>query len=99
MRYIDNISQIRNFQFDFNIEIKINSTYGEFNEELNMTKNDESNMTLYGWTLYDWWNFSSETIDDGCNETNMTSYGENLGVKDYEIVDFYDRNATVSDFS
>ena len=50
-----------------------------------MTMSDESNMT---------W----ETIDDGFNETNMTSNGENLGVEDYEIVDFYDRNTTVSYF-
>ena len=75
-------------------------TYGEFYEDLNMTMSDESNITLS-----EWWNLTTlwETIDDEGSEffddPNMTSYGENLGVQDYEIVDFYDRNTTVSDFS
>ena len=67
------------FQFYFNIEIKVNSTYGESYEDLNLTMSDESNMRFYdgaNMTLYD--------------ESNMTFY---------EIVDFYDRNTTVSDFS
>ena len=32
------------------------------------------------------------------SELNLTSYSENLEVQGYEIVDFYDRNTTVSDF-
>ena len=55
-----------------------------------MTFDDESNMALY-----EWWN-TWETIDYEWNETNMTSYGENVGFQDYAIVDFYDRNTTVS---
>ena len=58
-----------------------------------MTFDDESNMALY-----EWWN-TWEIIDYEWNGTNMTSYGENLGVQDYEIVDFYDQNTTVSNFS
>ena len=55
-----------------------------------MTFDDESNMALY-----EWWN-TWETIDYEWNETNMTSYGENVEFQDYAIVDFYDRNTTVS---
>ena len=84
--------------------------YDEFNmtfyDESNMTFYDESNMTFYddsNKALYEWWNtlgkHMMESIDDIWNETNMTSYGEDLEVQDYEIVDFYDRNTTVSDFS
>ena len=35
------------------------------------------------------------------DDSNMTFYdesNENLGVQDYEIVDFYDQNTTVSNF-
>ena len=62
-----------------------------------MTFYDESNMALH-----EWWNTlvddMVDSIDNGWNETNMTSYGENLDVEDYKIVDFYDRNTTVSYF-
>ena len=54
-------------------------------------------------TLSEWWNTTSwETIGYDWNEffdnPNMRSYGENLGVQDYEIVDFDERNTTVSYF-
>ena len=54
-------------------------------------------------TLSEWWNTTSwKTIDYDLNEffdnPNMRSYGENLGVQDYDIVDFYDKNTTVSYF-
>ena len=67
-----------------------------------MIFDDESNKKLYDdldMTSYEWWNTVWETIDYEWNETNMTSYGENLGVQGYEIVDFYDQNTTVSNFS
>ena len=35
------------FQFYFNIEIKVNSTYGESYEDMNLTLSDESNMRFY----------------------------------------------------
>ena len=58
-----------------------------------MTFDDESNKTLYDdsdMTSYEWWN-TWETIDYEWNETHgMTSYGD-LGVPDYEIIDFYDQ--------
>ena len=66
-----------------------------------MTMSDESEITLCEWlNLTPLW----ETIDERWkqlmneffDDPNMTSYGENLGV--YEIVDFYDRNTTVSYF-
>ena len=69
-----------------------------------MPMSDDSNMTFYDdWNVTKWWNglgeHMMESIGDIWSETNMTSYGENLEVLDYEIVDFYDRSTTVSDFS
>ena len=83
---------VNNAQSDSNTKIKLISS----NYESNITTHDDLNRTVYDeWKM----TFYDDLKRAMSNKSMMTSYGRNLDVKDYEIVDFYDRNTTVSDFS
>lgn len=65
-------------------------------DDLNMTISDELNMTFYDDSDMIFYDESKMIIS---NESIITSYGENLKLQGYEIVDFHDQNATVCEFS